>query len=212
MAALRSLFLFALCASAFAQTDGITVTVSRTIDLNPDQITLSLAVLTDPAVTLDQVLQATQALGLDASTFSTINFLPSYGPPPPRSNLSYVFNLTIAFSKLSETNDKLVAVRRSLADASPAMDVQLNSLVVSPTDAALDRARQGALPQLLADAKQRGDQLARAASVNLGGVLGLSESLGPATNLSGPYYGPYGPSGPSSLHTTYSLTVRYAVK
>lgn len=51
----RPLLLLTLCGPAFAQT--ITVTASRTIDLSPDQIAFTLAVITEPAVTLNQVLE-----------------------------------------------------------------------------------------------------------------------------------------------------------
>ena len=80
----RLLLLLTLCGPAFAQTDAITVTASRTIDLSPDQIVFTLAVITEPTVTLNQVLEATQSIGLDASKLSTINVQQSYGPGSPR--------------------------------------------------------------------------------------------------------------------------------
>ena len=54
------------------------------------------------------------------------------------------------------------------------------------------------------------DQLAKAAGVTLGGIVGLAEAW--ANTGGGPYYGPAGPIGPSTLKTAFSLTVRYGVK
>ena len=207
----RLFLLLTLCMSLFAQTDAITVTAARTIDLSPDQITFSLAVVTDPTVSLDQVLEATQAIGLDASKLSTINLMPSYGPGSPRPTLNYVFTLTTAFSRFRETNDKIATMRNSLSDKTPSMDLQVYAVAISPSDASLDQARQALMPQLIADARRRGDLLAKAAGVNLGAVVGVSEVFG-SPDLSGVYYGPYGPSGPSALHTIYSLSVRFGVK
>ena len=61
---LRFLALLALIFPMLAQTDSIAVSAIRTVDLNPDQITFNLAFGVDSDVSLDQVLQATQSLGL----------------------------------------------------------------------------------------------------------------------------------------------------
>jgi Protein of unknown function (DUF541) len=206
----RLLLLLTLCGPAFAQTDAITVTASRTIDLSPDQIVFTLAVITEPTVTLNQVLEATQSIGLDASKLSTINVQQSYGPGSPRPTLSYVFFLSTTLAKFSETNDKVTSLRRALADQAPPMDAQMYGITVAPSDGSLDQARQALMPQLVSDARRRGDLLARAAGVTLGAITGVTELVGP--ELSSAYYGPYGPAGPSTLHSTYSLSVRFAVK
>lgn len=210
MNCLRLLIALTLAVPMFAQTDAIAVTATRNIDLSPDQITFSLAVVTDPTVSLDQVLEATQPIGLDSSKLSTINLVPSYGPGSPRPTLNYVFTLNVAFGKFSEMNDKLATVRRALADKTPSMDLQVYGVAISPSDASLDQARQSLMPQLIADARRRGDLLAKAAGVTLGGVIGVTELIGAAEG--GIYYGPFGPTGPSTLHTTYAISVRFAVK
>lgn len=202
------LTILTLCAPVFAQTDAIVVTATRSVTLSPDSVSFTLAILTDSNVTLDQVLQASQSLGLAASDLLSINSQ-QFGPSPTQLQLAYVFFYVGAFSKFGETNDKIAALRRSLGANSPPMDLQIYSIVASPSLAARQQAGQDLLSQLFADAKQRAGQLAAVAGVNLGGVLGVTD-LGETPTSA--IYGPYGPYGPGGVRTTFSLSVRYAVK
>ena len=197
------------CGPAFAQSDAISVTVSRNVDLAPDAVYFSLAIATDPEITLEKVLQAGQALGITAQNLTSVAFQ-QYGPSPTQARLAYAFDLSVAFDRFKETNDKLGAVRRTMAADTPAMELQIYSIAVSPSESARDQARQRLLAPLVEDARVRADQLAKAAGVTLGGIVGLAEAW--ANTGGGPYYGPAGPIGPSTLKTAFSLTVRYGVK
>ena len=202
--------LLALCSPAFGQSDAITVTVSRNVDLSPDQIYFSFAIVADPDVSLDQILQASEPLGLTAKNLLSIN-LQQYGPSPSQVRLAYAFDFTTEMAKFKETNEKLATVRRTMAANTPSMDLQVYAIAISPSESARDQARQGLLSPLFSDAKQRAGQLAQAAGVTLGAIVGVTEAW--ASNVSSsPYYGIYGPVGPSTLKTAFSLTVRYAVK
>jgi len=199
-----------LCGSALAQSDGIAINISRNVDLPPDSIYFALAIVTDPDISLDEVLTASQSLGLTAQSLSSVS-LQQYGPSVGQTRLAYAFNLQVAYAKFKDTNDKLATLRRTMAAATPAMDLQIYGISIVPSDAARDQARLSVLPQLFDDAKKNADQLAKAAGVTLGAVLGVNE--GWANTNAGVYYGPYGgPIGPTTLKTAYSLTVRYAVK
>jgi uncharacterized protein YggE len=202
--------LVALCGSVFAQSDAIMVTVSQNVDLPPDTIYFALAIVTDPDTSLDEVLTATQSLGLTAQNLASVT-LQQYGPSVGQTRLAYAFNMAAAYGKFKETNEKLATLRRTMAGATPAMDLQVYGMSVGANDAARDQARLSLLSPLVDDARKRADQLARAAGVTLGAVLGVSEAW---ANTSGyPLYTPYGgPIGPSTLQTAFSLTVRYAVK
>jgi uncharacterized protein YggE len=201
--------MLALCSPALAQSDAISTTVMRTVDLAPDRITFSLAIMTDTDVSLEQVLQAAQSLGLVTADLRGISSQ-QFGPGPNQTRLAYSFEFTAEFSKFKEINDKLAVLRRTLAANASAMEVQIFGITVSPSDGALDQARQGLLAQLFADSRQRAEQLAKAGGVSVGSIVGVSDGFSSA--VSGAYYGPYGPSGPVSLRTTFSLTVRYSVK
>jgi uncharacterized protein YggE len=154
--------------------------------------------------------QVSQTLGLTAENLMSLN-LQQYGPSPSQSRLAYAFDLSVPFPKLKETNDKLAAARRTMAAGTPSMELQVFGMSVSSGDAPRDQARQRLLAPLFEDARARADQLARAAGVTLGGIVGLSEAWAPMVG-GVPYYGPGGPIGQTSLKTAFSLTVRYAVK
>ena len=202
--------LTALCGSAFAQTDGITVTVSQNVDLPPDGIYFSLAIVTEPDATLDDVLAASQGLGLTAQSLAGVT-LQQYGPSIGQTRLAYAFSLAVAYGKFKETNEKLAATRRTMAAATPAMELQVYGMSLTAGDSARDQARLTLLSPLFEDARKRGDQLARAAGATLGSVLGVTETW--ANTGSYPAYLPYGgPIGPTTLKTALFLTVRYALK
>jgi hypothetical protein len=200
----------ALCGPVFGQSDGISVTVSRNVDLPPDQVYFALVIVVDPLTSLDEVLQASQALGLTAQNLGSVT-LQQYGPSAGQTRLAYAFDLEVDYGKFKDTNDKLATVRRTLAAATPAMDLQVYGISVAPSDTARDQARLNLLSALVDDARKRADQLAKAAGMTLGTIIGFTEAW---ANTSGyPYYGPYGgPIGPTTLKTAFSLTVRYAVK
>jgi hypothetical protein len=180
------------------------------VDLPPDAFYISLAIATDPEVSLDEVLQASQTLGLTAGNLMSVN-LQQYGPSPAQSRLAYVFDLSVPFAQFKATNEKLAAARRAMAAATPAMELQVFGMMVSPGESGREQARQRLLAPLFEDARSRADQLAKAAGVTLGGVIGVTEAW--VAGAGGqPFYGPYGPIGPTALKTAFSLNVRYAVK
>jgi hypothetical protein len=199
-----------LCASAFAESDAISVTVSRNVDLPPDSVYISMAIATESDTSLEQVLEASQALGLTATNLMSLN-LQQYGPGPAQTRLAYAFDLTVPFSQFKQINERIASVRRTMAAATPPMELQVYAMAVSPGETAREQARQRLLPSLFEDARVRADQLAKGAGVTLGGVVGVSEGWMPGTG-GYPYYGPAGPVGPTTLKTAYSMTVRYAVK
>src|SRR5689334_8740006 len=95
-----------LCGSALAQSDGIAINISRNVDLPPDSIYFALAIVTDPDISLDEVLTASQSLGLTAQSLSSVS-LQQYGPSVGQTRLAYAFNLQVAYAKFKDTNDKL---------------------------------------------------------------------------------------------------------
>jgi uncharacterized protein YggE len=202
--------LLAFCTPVFAESDAIAVTVSRNVDLSPDTLYISLSIATDPDVSLDQVLQAAEGLGLSARNLLGVNFQ-QFGPSPTQVRLGYNFDLSVAFGRSKETTDKLSALRRTLAAATPAMELQIFGMSVSAEDTSRQQARQRLLAPLFEEARARADELSKAAGVSLGSVVGVSEAWAPS-GAGGPAFGPFGPFGPSTLKTAFSLSVRYAVK
>lgn len=202
---LRSMTLVLLSLTPlFGQADAIAVVAGRTVDLAPGEVTFMFGVIASSDISLDQVLEATKSLELTSRHLMGVSSQ-QFGPGPDQVRLVYQFSLTTEFSRFRETNDKLAALRRSLVVSTPAMELQTLSIAISPTEASREQARQRLVPQLIADARQRGEELAQAAGLSLGRILGLSE----ASTAPIGYIGPY---GPSSLRTTFSLSVRFAVQ
>ncbi len=197
-----------LCAPLFAQSDGVTVTVSRNANLNADEVYFAVAVVTDPGASLDDVLKAAQGTDISAQGLMSIN-LQQYGPAPNQYRLAYAFGFTVAFSKYKDTNDKLSTARRTMATLDPPMDLQIYGIGISPSETSRVQARQQLLAPLLSDARARANEVAQAAGVTLGNVVSVTEAWAVSTSA---YYGMYGPIGPSTLNTPFSLTVRFAVK
>ena len=202
---LRSITLVLLSSPLlFGQADAISVVTGRTVDLAPGEVTFMFGVFVNSDVSLDQVLEATKSLELTSGNLGGVSSQ-QFGPGPDQIRLVYQFSLTTEFSKFRETSDKLAALRRSLVVATPAMELQTMSIAISPSEASREQARRRVLPQLIADARQRGEELAQAAGLTLGRILGLSEASSAPVGYVGPY-------APSSLRTTFSLAVRFAVE
>jgi hypothetical protein len=201
----RALTVVLLAAPLFAQTDAIGVLASRTVELAPGEVIFNIGIAAETDVSLEQVLEAATTLGLTASNLGGIGSQ-QYGPLPNQSRLVYQFTFSVEFAKFRETNDKLAALRRTLPVNTPPMELQTFSVVIAPGQEAVARVRQRLLPELIADARARGEELARAAGVTLGRIIGLSEVSGaPASYVS------VGPYGPSQLRNSFSLSVRFAV-
>lgn len=201
--------LFALCVPMFGQSDAVMVTVSRNVDLSPDEVYFALAVATEPTISLDEVLKASQVLGLTAKNLTSVT-LQQYGPSAGQTRLAYAFDLSVPYTSFKDINDKLATARRTMAAETPPMDLQVYGIAVSPSDATREEARQGLLAPLFDDARRRADQLAKAAGVTLGAIVGVSDAW--ANTPGAPFYAPYGPIGPTTLRNAYTVTVRYAVK
>src|SRR2546428_4502759 len=169
---MRKLMLAAvlLAGSALAQPaldpNSVVVTAARSLVLVPTDVTFTLNVSADLGVTLDQVLAAVD-LGLTAQDLAGINSYPGgpYPPVPSISRINYVFRLSVPFSKMKDTVDKLEKLRKTLDTT---MDLTYTTSTVGPSPAAVQEAHDKALPDLIADAKKRAQALADAALLKLG--------------------------------------------
>ena len=108
-------FLF-FSAFLYGQTDALSVTATKTVDLPPEELTFSVVVLADQDTTLDQVLQTLKDTGIAAKDLVGVG-TSQFGPSPSQTRLVYQFTLTAPLSKFKDTQDKFAAVRRSLASA-----------------------------------------------------------------------------------------------
>ena len=180
--------------------NSIVVTAARSLVLVPTDATFMVNVSADLGVTLDQILAAVD-LGLTAQDLTGINSYP-IGPYPPVSSVSrinYLFRLSVPFSRMKDTVDKLEKLRKTL-DTN--LDLNYNTSMVGPSQAAVQDAHDKALPELMADARKRAQALAGAAQLKLGAIQAVNEGY--------TYTG--GPAGPVPPSVTFSVVVRFAAQ
>jgi uncharacterized protein YggE len=179
--------------------NSIVVTASKTVVLVPTEVTFMLNVSADMSLTLDQVLAAID-FGLTAQDLMGISTYPigPYPPVPSYNRITYMFRLTVPFSKMKETTDKLEKLRKSVDTG---MDLSYSTSAVGPSQSAAAEARGKALPDLMADAKMRAESLASAAQLKLGAVQAVSEG-----------YTYTGGVGPAPANVTFSVIVRFAAQ
>ena len=202
---------FAICFLAFGvllygQTDGINVTVTRTVEMAPEEATFNIAVLAEQNSSLDDVLTAIKDSGVAAKDLTGIGSQ-QYGPGPSQTRMAFQFALTVPFSKFKDTLDKFTAVRRGFVANGSEMELQTYFITVAASDATREQTRLKILSDLLADAKKKGDSMATTAGLTLGSIQGINDSSSLSGAVAGPFFGP-----PSFLKTTYVLTVRYGIK
>lgn len=207
---------FAVCGLLFtgllyAQTDAITVTATKTVDLPPEEVTFNLALLTDQDASLEQVLQAVKDSGIATKDLTGIG-TQQFGPNANQIRLVYQFALTVPFSKLKDTLDKFAAVRRSLVASGSSMELQNYFMTIAATGASREQARQKSIPDLIEDARKNGEFLANAAGVSLGPILGITDSSAIGGTAVGGPYGPYGPVSPAILKMVFVLSVRFGIR
>ena len=195
-----ALFAGLLPAQQALDANSIVVTANKSVVLVPTDATFSLNVSADLGFTLDQVLAALD-LGLTAQDLIGISSYP-IGPLPPVGNnfsrINYLFRLSVPFPKIKETVDTLEKLRKSLESG---MDLTYNTVSVGPGRDAVDDAHDKALPDLIADAKKRAQELAAAAQLKLGGIQAVNEGFA--------YTG--GP-GPVPANITFTIVVRFAAQ
>ncbi len=185
-------------ALAFAQTDGITVSVSRTMELPVEDANFLISVQAESGVSLEKVMGALNGLSISGKNLVGINSQqlgPSSNPP----RFLYLFSFTAPFAKLKDTQEALAAAKISLLAAN--MDLQNVSIQFATSESAREAVRQTLMPELLAEARKRAEQIANAAGASIGRILGIGEFVGATAAIIGGF--------PSSLRVNYQISARF---
>jgi uncharacterized protein YggE len=212
-----------ICAAALAaaaQTaDGVTVSVSRSVNIPADQAEFTAVVAVGLDITQQQVAQAFRELGApNPAVVAVAAGVPSYSyPPVTDSQFYYQISFTTAPDGVKDLAKKIDAFRASLPEGYTTVQYSAN---LTAGAAAVESARKAALPLLVTDARAKAQTLAEVSGVKLGAVLGVSDyssGLGyaaPAGYILSNFLtsGSYSTSYGSGTQYTFSATVRFAVQ
>lgn len=177
-----------------AQT-AITTSATRTVNVAPDLVDVSLSVIADLSRSQDEVVAALASLGVKAENLTGISTASSVYDPVTRRLLdgvflNYQFEFLVLVGSWKGIAGQLEAFGKQPPD--PLRVVQYNSRLTA-SDKVVEQARQGLLPDLLVEARKNADALAGAAGFKAGAIQGIGET----------HYN-YG------NQVTITITVRYA--
>lgn len=218
---IRTVLFFLLSAAfAFAQLDSnsITVSASRSTNLQPDQIVFAIFVDGGPDATLDSVLTALGPAGITMANFAGVGTVQGYSPTGTQTqSVEWAFGLPVPLAKMKDTTAALTSLQQNIAQNNSAltMSFSVNGTQVSPQT---QQSQTCVLTDVLGDAKAQAQNLATAAGLTLGGILALAGSTSVTSSIGplapGTYLSRYG--GNSSAYSQYlppcSLTVKFAAK
>jgi uncharacterized protein YggE len=194
MICIRPLALFLFSAVVlFGQLSGVSQNVSRNSTVQPDEATFSVTVNTTFETTLENLLGILQKAGISGTDLAGQGINPSYNQGSPLENY-YTFQFTVAPSRMQDIAGKLNTIRQNLPEGVTQLQFSAN---LSASQKAVNEARLRVLPELISEARQRAEVLARLAGLTLGAI----ESISDFANSS------YGPFGSSAFVQTFSVSI-----
>jgi len=175
-----ALLLLALPFAAFAQVDDdtITVTASRSTNLQPDEVVVGVNVSTTPDLSLDDIVGLLTGTGITAanlSSASTTTYL--YAGQPQQLSSQWYFAINVPISNVTTLLGSLVKLQQKLAPPAGKLSVSYNIQTVQVSQQLLD-ANPCAYTTLVSDAQRQAQTLAAAAGVGVGPVVAIGNSPG----------------------------------
>ncbi len=167
------LILLLAAAPAFAQleSDTVSVTATRLIVLQPDQIVFFVNAVSGPERDLDQVLAALPGTGITAASLESVQ-------SDVEGRLQWSFTLPVPFAKVSSTVTTLTGLRDGVRGVINNVSFGVQGTQVS------EQARQAQSckeADLIADAQAQAQKLADAAGFSVGPMLSLTDGSGSQT-------------------------------
>jgi hypothetical protein len=159
----------------FGQLDSnsVTVTANRNVNLQPDQVLFAVYVTTPLATSLDDVLAAVKGVGITSANLSGV--YSSSTATISIGSVQWNFGLTVPFAQMKATVTALTGLQQSITQTNSAFSL---SFLVQGTQvsASLRQAQTCSLTGLIADATAQAQKLASAAGLNLGPILAMSST------------------------------------
>jgi uncharacterized protein YggE len=213
-----ALMLLAAVAACAQVSDGLSVSVSRTVTIPPDEAGFTVMLTTSLDTTQSQVTEALQNLGVSSPvvTVVVVGANTSTYPPTPESQLYYMVTFTTSPSAMVSVSKKLDAFRAGPPEGFVAAQY---SASLNASTAAVTAAHDATLPKLLADAQSKAATLAAAAGLKLGGIAGVSDfsyaiygNSVPAAYITTGFLSSSNTTGASGTQYSFSATVKFAAQ
>ena len=214
-----ALLTFASLISAQTDSNSITVTASRTPNLQADQTVFGVSVISGLNATFEDVLGALQGSGIALANFTGVTTAPYYiigvlqpasdpnpvTPPAPPPTLQWSFSLPVPLSKIKDTIGTLTTVQQNVARKNNGLSV-LFQVQGTQVSAQSQQSQACVLSDLIADARAQAQKLADAAGLGVGAILAMSGATSGATPIF-LYSSWFSPSTPNC-----TLTVKFALQ
>jgi len=186
---MRLLCLFALLVAsasiAAAQTDSnsLTITASRSLAVQADQLVFAVTVNSSLNTGLDDVLAALAGLGVAAGNLQSVY---SYTDSSNQATLDWTFTLPVGISEAKTTITLLEGLRQTIGTKSPGLTLSYQSQGTR-VSGPLQNSQQCSLPDLIGDARAQAQRLVSgSAGLSVGPILALSD--GSSDTVQGPNY------------------------
>ncbi|HYW46374.1 MAG TPA: SIMPL domain-containing protein [Bryobacteraceae bacterium] len=169
---MRKIWLFAIPCLAFAQLDDNTVTVTATRQLNvqADQVLIGATVSAASTATLDDVVAALAGTGITAANLSSVYTYSSQTPPS-----QWYFSLPVSFAQLKDTLASLAGAQQNAAKNSTAMQIYYY-VQGTQVSAQLLAANPCVFTALVGDAQAQTQKVAGAVGLKVGSILAIWDS------------------------------------
>jgi uncharacterized protein YggE len=155
----------------------ITITATRTNNIQPDQVLVGLSVTSGTTAGLDDITIALTDAGITgaglASVYTTTVDATSGGFPTRQAALVWLFTLTAPLAKLSATLTQVISAQHTISvkNSGLTLSFHVEGMQVSKQ---LQQSQACSQAPLLADAQAQAKQVANAAGVSAGPILSIA--------------------------------------
>lgn len=165
-----SLAILLVAAPVFGQLPSYTVTISSTrqVVLQPDQVLFGLSVSSGPGTNLSQVVTALASLGI---TSTNLNGVQNSGP----TTLQWSFSLATPLTSLSATINSLTMLEQTIGQNNSGLALTFY-MAGTQISQQLQQSAARSNSDLIADATAQAQKLVAAAGMTLGPILKLSNT------------------------------------
>jgi hypothetical protein len=154
------------------ESNTLTITATRSVTLQPNDVAFTVSVGSGGSTDLDQVVAALSGLGVSSANLTSV----SGGIVPP--SVQWNFALAVPIAKLASTIGSLTQLEQTLAQNNSGLILtfSVQGTQTSQSSQKLQQSQPCSSADLIADATAQGQKLAAAAGLTLGPILRLSNA------------------------------------